>query len=347
MTFQWPLALWALLLVPAFIGLYVLILRRRKRVAVRYANLALVREALGPGNALRRHVPPLLMLLALALMLLAASRPVMTLTLPIQQQTVILAMDVSGSMRATDVQPNRIEASQAAAKAFIKAQPASTKVGIIAFAGTASVVQPPTRNHEDLIAAIDRFQLQRGTAIGSGLLLSLATLLPDSGIDIAQMLYGDDARRGDNQPIGQDKVREPFEPVPPGSNTSSAIILLTDGQRTTGPDSLDAAKMAAERGVRVYTVGIGTREGETIGFEGWSMRVQLDENTLRKMAEMTLGEYFHASTAPDLTKVYEALNSRIAFEKKQTEISGLIAALAAALISIAAALSLWWHGRAI
>lgn len=344
MSFLWPLALWALLLVPGFVALYVLILRRRKRSAVRYANLGLVREALGRGSSLRRHLPPALMLLALTLMLFAASRPVATITLPVQQQTVILAMDVSGSMRATDVQPSRIEASQAAARTFIKALPVRTKVGIVAFAGTANVVQPPTLNRDDLIAAIDRFQLQRGTAIGSGLLLSLATLLPDSGIDLSKLLYGEDAR-SEPPAIPQDKPQEPFKPVPPGSNQYSAIILLTDGQRTTGPDSIEAAKMAAERGIRVYTVGVGTKEGESIGFEGWWMRVQLDEETLKRVADMTMGEYFFAGSAMDLTKVYESLNSRIAFEKKQTEISGMIAALAAALVTLAAALSLWWHGR--
>lgn len=341
MSFLWPLALWALLLVPAFVAAYVLILRRRKRHALRYAGLELVREALGRGHALRRHLPPLLMLLALALMLLAASRPVMTLTLPVQQQTVMLAMDVSGSMRATDVEPSRIEASQAAARNFLKALPPATRAGIVSFAGTASVVQAPTHNREDLLAAIDRFQLQRGTAIGSGLILSLATLLPDSGIDLSQLLYN----HADNQPVGQDKARAEFKPVPPGSNASNAIILLTDGQRTTGPDSLEAAKLAAERGIRVYTIGIGTREGDTIGFEGWSMRVQLDEETLKRMAEMTLGEYFHADSALNLARVYESLNSRIGFETKQTEVSGLIAALAAALVTLASALSLAWHGR--
>lgn len=348
MTFQWPLMLWALLLVPAFVALYLLILRRKKQAAVRYASLGLLREALGVGNTLRRHVPPLLLLLALATLLLAAARPMATITLPTQHETVILAMDVSGSMRATDVQPNRLQASQTAAKAFIEELQPRTKVGIVSFAGTASVVQAPTLNREDLVAAIDRFQLQRGTAIGSGLILSLATLFPNSGIDLSQLLYGRSGQDESNLPIGgQDKPKEEFKPVAPGSNTSTAIILLTDGQRTTGPDSLDAAKMAAERGVRVYTVGVGTKDGETIGFEGWSMRVRLDEDTLKKVAEMTQGEYFYAGNAIDLKKIYQSLNARIAFEKKQTEVSGLFAAVAAALVALAAALSLWWHGRVL
>lgn len=343
MTFQWPLLLWALLLVPAFIALYLMILRRKKQAAVRYASLGLVREALGASSRWRRHLPPALMLLALTALLVAAARPVATVMLPTQQETVILAMDVSGSMRAADVKPNRIEAAQAAAKAFIAELPSRTRVGIISFAGTASVVQPPTLSREDLVAAIDRFQLQRGTAIGSGLILSLATLFPNSGIDLSQMLYG--RSQEDENSLIMEKPKEEFQPVPPGSNTSSAIILLTDGQRTTGPDSIDAARMAAERGVRVFTVGVGTKDGETIGFEGWSMRVRLDEDTLKHIADMTRGEYFYAGTAVDLKKIYQSLNARIAFESRRTEISGLFAAGAAVLVTIAAALSLWWHGR--
>jgi len=347
LTFEWPLMLWSLAVIPAVVALYVLILRRKRREAVRFASLGLVREALGVGQRLRRHVPPVLFLLALALMLLTTARPVATVILPTQQELVILAMDVSGSMRATDVQPNRLQAAQAAAKAFIAELPARTKVGIVAFAATASVVQAPTLSHEDLVAAIDRFQLQRGTATGSGLIVSLATLFPDAGIDVSQLLYG---RSGADEKaaIGQDgKPKEKFTPVAPGSNRFAAVILLSDGQRTTGPDAIEAAKMLADRGVRVYTVGVGTKEGETIGFEGWSMRVRLDEESLKKIADLTQGEYFYAGNAVDLKKIYQSLNSRIAFEKKPTEISALLAALAALFATVAAILSLWWHGRVL
>ena len=349
MIFEWPLMLWALIIPPVLVWLYVLILRRRKRAAVRYASLGLVREALGAGQRWRRHLPPALMLLAVTLMLLATARPVATVTLPTQQETIILAMDVSGSMRAADVQPSRLQAAQAAAKAFIADLPARTRVGIVAFAATASVVQAPTLSHEDLVAAIDRFQLQRGTATGSGLIVALATLFPDAGIDLSQLLYGHLRSDDSKAPIGAagSKPKEAFVPVAPGSNASAAVVLLSDGQRTTGPDALEAAKMVADRGVRVFTVGVGTKEGETIGFEGWSMRVRLDEESLKRIAEITRGEYFYAGTAADLKKIYEGLNSRIAFEKRKTEISALFAALAAFFAVIAAVLSLWWHGRIV
>jgi len=345
MTFLWPSLLWLLLIVPALVAGYFYILRRKQKSALRYASLSMVKEALGAGQTLRRHIPPLLFLVALTTMILAIARPAAVVTLPTQHRTIILAMDVSGSMRATDVQPTRLAASQAAAKAFVADQPSNVRIGVVSFAGTAAVVQMPTQNRDDIVAAIDRFQLQRATAIGSGIIVSLATLFPDAGIDVSSLLYGRNARRG--LPFDQsNKSEKPtFKPVPPGSYSSAAIILLTDGQRTTGPDSLEAAKMAADRGVRIFTVGFGTKGGETIGFEGWSMRVRLDEETLKAIASVTRGEYFYAGTANDLKKVYESLNARFLLEKKDMEISALFAAAAAVTALVSGMLSLLWFNR--
>jgi Ca-activated chloride channel family protein len=344
MQFLWPQFLWLLLALPLLVGLYVLLLRRKKKMAVRYASLSIVREAMGARQQMKRHIPPVLFLLSMATLLLAASRPVAVVTLPSNQQTIILAMDVSGSMRATDVQPNRLVAAQNAAKSFIGELPRHVKVGIVAFAGSAQVAQLPTVNREDLITAIDRFQLQRATATGNAIVISLATLFPDAGIDLESMQSGRERQRGfsiDNEK----KPKKEFTPVAPGSYPSAAIIMLTDGQRTTGVDPLDAAKLAADRGVRVYTVGIGTVDGETIGFEGWSMRVRLDEETLKAIAQKTSAEYFYAGTAHDLKKVYETLSSKLTVEKKETEISALFAMAAAALALLSAGLSLVWFNR--
>ncbi len=342
MTFVWPDFLWLLATLPALVLLYVWLLRRRKKNMVRYASLALVKQAAGRSAVWRRHLPPALLLLAIAALLVATARPLAIVTLPSQQETIILAMDVSGSMRAADVQPNRLVASQEAAKAFIKDLPRTARVGIVSFAGTAAVVQPPTQSREDLYAAIDRFQLQRATAIGSGIVLSLATLFPDAGIDLSQVTG---AR---SMPLAPgEKPHKEVPPVPPGSYGSGAIILLTDGQRTTGPDPMDAARMAADRGVKVYTVGIGTKEGETIGFEGWSMRVRLDEDTLKGIANLTRAEYFYAGTANDLKKVYQSLSTRLVVEKKETEITAFVAAAAAMLVMVAAGLSVAWFGRVL
>ena len=344
-TFMWPTLLWLLLALPLLVLVYIWLMRRKKKMALRFASLSIVREAMGTGPSIRRHIPPFLFLLAVAAMLLAASRPFAVVVLPSQQETIMLAMDVSGSMRATDVAPSRIVAAQNAAKAFLAALPRDIKVGIVAFAGSAQVAQIPTLNREDLVSAIDRFQLQRATAIGNGIVLSLATLFPDAGIDLSAMQFGQRQKGVSiDQPVAKD-AKQPFVPVAPGSYTSAAIILLTDGQRTTGVDSMEAAKMAADRGVRVYTVGIGTVTGETIGFEGWSMRVKLDEETLKAIANKTQADYFYAGTAADLKKVYETLSSRLTMEKKETEISGLLALLAAALAIVSAGLSMLWFNR--
>ncbi|WP_457330741.1 VWA domain-containing protein [Rhizobacter sp. P5_C2] len=340
MTFVWPDLLWTLLAIPLLVLLYLWLLNKRKKSTLRFASLAIVKQAQGGGPGWRRHVPPALLLLAFGALLVATARPMAVVTLPLQQETIILAMDVSGSMRATDVQPDRLTAAQEAAKSFLIDLPRSVRVGVVSFAGTAAVVQPPTQSREDVVAAIDRFQLQRGTAIGSGIVLSLATIFPEAGIDLSQIT----GQR--NMPLGpSDKPKQDFVPVAPGSYASAAVILLTDGQRTTGPDPLDAAKMAADRGVKVYSVGIGTKEGETIGFEGWSMRVRLDEETLKNIANLTRAEYFYAGTATDLKKVYQSLSSRLMVEKKETEVSSLFAALGAVLVLVAATLSVWWFGR--
>ena len=342
MTFIWPTMLWSLLLLPLLVVVYLWLLRRRRRSTVRLASLAVAKAALGKGPGWRRHVPPLLLLLAIGTLLVAMARPMAVITLPLSQRTIILAMDVSGSMRATDVQPSRIVAAQEAAKSFVNSLPREVRVGVVAFAGTAAVVQAPTISREDVIAAIDRFQLQRATATGSGIILSLATIFPDAGIEISQ------ATGQRNMPassLDEKKDKQEFTPVPAGSYTSAAIIMLTDGARTTGPDPLEAAKMAADRGVRVYTVGIGTVAGETIGFEGWSMRVRLDEAALKQVALLTQAEYFYAGTAQDLLKVYQSLSSKLVVEKKETEITAFFAAVGALLALLGAGLSVWWFGR--
>jgi Ca-activated chloride channel family protein len=293
-----------------------------------------MREAMS-GASWRRHVPPLLILLALAALIVAIARPSATMTLPSQHETVIMAMDVSGSMRASDVEPNRLVAAQVAAKAFIADQPSHVRIGIVAFAGTATVAQAPTTNKDDLYAAIDRFQLQRATAIGSAIIVSLATLFPEGGYDVSSFSYAPEKRK---PPAG-------FKPVPPGSYNNAVIILLTDGQRTTGPDSLLAARLAAERGVRIFTVGVGTPEGKVVGFDGWSMHVRLDEETLRAIADLTRGEYFYAGNAPDLKNIYQTMNSRLVMETKKTEIGAFFSAAAALLVLLAGLLSLAWFNR--
>jgi Ca-activated chloride channel family protein len=345
MTFIWPDLLWLLAALPALIAAYLLLLRRKKKFALRYANLSLVKEAMGVGRGFRRHIPPLLFLLGLTILIFSLARPSAVVTLPSHRETVILAMDISGSMRAADIEPSRIAAAQAAAKTFIADQPRSTRIAVVTFAGTAAVAQTPTDNHEDLLTAIDRFQLQRGTAVGSGILVSLKIIFPDVTFDLRSNNPRGDSSRG--APL--DQLNEPakpaFKPVPAGSYRSAVIVLLTDGQANTGPDPIESARMAAERGVRIYTVGFGKPEGENLRFEGWSMRVRLNEEALKKIAELTQGEYYYAGTAADLKKVYQTLSASLVLESKETEITALFSAAAGLLMLLAALLSVLWYSR--
>jgi Ca-activated chloride channel homolog len=350
MKFLWPQMLWWLLLVPVLVGGYVLWLRRRKKGAVRYSSLDLVKAAMGPGERVRRHLPPAILLVSLVAMIVALARPTALVTLPSQQQTIILAIDVSLSMGATDVDPNRMTAAQIAAKSFVEERPPNARIGIVAFGGNAALVQPPTDDKEKLLEAIDRFELQRGTATGSALYVALATLFPDAGIDLESLtfpggFYGGAGRARRLEPAKPKAEPKPFKPVAPGSNTNSVIILMSDGRRTTGPDPLDAAKIAADRGVRVFTVGFGTAAGGLIGFEGWSVYVRLDEETLKAVADVTRAEYFYAGTSADLRKVYRNLNSKLVLERKNVEITSLITMGAALLVVLALGLSLWWSSR--
>jgi len=300
---------------------------------------------MGGGRRFRRHVPPLIFLLALTVLIVAMARPSAVVTLPTEHETVILAMDTSGSMRATDVEPSRIAAAQAAAKSFVADQPRRTRIAVVTFAGTAAVAQAPTDNREEILAAIDRFQLQRATAIGSGILVSLKVIFPDVEFDLrSSNPLTDSARSAPLDRAGKPE-KPAFKPVPAGSYGSAVIILLTDGQSNVGPDPIESARMAAERGVRVYTVGFGTAEGESLRFEGWSMRVRLNEEALKKIAEVTQGDYYYAGSAADLKKVYKTLSARLVFERRETEITALFSAAAAVLALLAAFLSVLWYSR--
>jgi Ca-activated chloride channel family protein len=345
MSFIWPGLLVLLALVPALVAVYVWLLRRQRAMAVRFASLGLVREAMGGARLWRRHLPPAIFLLGLAVALLAVARPSALLTLPSQQRTIILAIDVSLSMRATDVQPNRLAAAQAAARAFVQDLPPDLRVGIVSFAGTALLVQKPTSNKDALVEAIDRMQLDRHTAIGSGIIMSLATLFPEDNIDLESLVLGSRQSWRVHRPPEKTAPKKEVQPVPPGSNQSAAIVLLTDGRRTTGPDPLDAAKMAADRGIRVFTVGFGSAAGGPAMIEGYSIFMMFDEETLKAIAGLTRAEYFHASSADELKKVYEALSSRFVLTKEEREVTALFAAVAALLTLFSAGLSLLWFHR--
>ena len=372
LSFLWPILLWLLAIVP-LAALAMLLLRfTRSRAHSRYPGM--VPHALthsGVWGFLGRYGPGLIALIGLALLLIAVARPRAMLLMPTAVESVILAIDTSGSMRAADVKPSRIEAAQAAARSFIDGMPSRRRVGVVTISGTAAVTQSPTTERDDLYQAIDSLQLQRGSAIGSGILVSLAELLPGAGIDVQKILNeasgeaprpgtsgtplrGAPGRDGAGAPgatasgarSGTQEPPKTSPPAEPGSNRSAAIILLTDGQGNTGPDTLKMAELAAQHGVRIFTVGVGTPEGITLNAQGMSMRVRLDEEALKKIADITLGDYFRANDALDLRRIYKELSSRLTLERRQlTEVTAVFALAGCLLVIVAAAVSLARTGR--
>jgi Ca-activated chloride channel homolog len=344
MKFLWPQYLWLMLALPLLPALYVWLLRRRGKPALRYSSLPAVRAA--ATRPWRRHVPPALLLIACALLLFAAARPLASLTLPWARSSIMLAMDVSLSMRVSDVKPTRLAAAQEAAKLFLRDLPKNIDVGLVTFAGSAQVAQAATLDRASLVSAIDAFQMQYGTAIGNAIVVCLAELFPEHGINLGDMTFGPRQKvrsRDDKDSAAQPKQ---ITPVAPGSYGSAAILLLSDGRRTTGVDTLEAAKMAADRGVRIHVVGLGTVDGGVAsGTEGFAIYMQLDEPTLREVARMTGGEYHHAGTADELRSVYQDLGSRLQVQTRETEITALLALVAAILVLAAASLSVLWFGR--
>lgn len=350
MHFLWPHNLWWMLVLPLLPALYLWLLRRGRKPALMYSSLRVVREA--ERRTWRRHVPPALVFLALALLLLALARPTAAVPLPWARSTIWLAMDISWSMRVADVEPTRMVAAQEAAKAFLGEVPRQIEVGLVTFAGSAQVAQRATLDRPAIVGAVDAIQMQYGTAIGSAIVVCLAELFPDHGIDLGEMTFGWRRQQGAaTAPRGlgehkADKVPpKEIQPVPPGSHESAAIILLSDGRRTTGVDTLEAAKMAADRGVRVYVVGLGTPDGHTALGDGMAIYLQLDEPTLKHVAQMTGGEYHHAGTAEKLRSVYQQLGSRMQVSKRDTELTALLALGAAVVMVAGAGLSVLWFGR--
>jgi Ca-activated chloride channel family protein len=337
MTFLWPGNLLLVLVVPALVAAYIWAQRRRQKYALRYASLSLVREALGKGPGRKRHIPPALFLLALLFMAIGTARPETVVVVPVQEGTVILALDVSGSMLAEDLKPNRMEAAKDAAKAFVARQGADVKLGVVAFSGDAQIVQTPTKDHDLVIAAINRLRPQRATAIGRGMLASLDAIFEDSE-ELAPSVIA--LRRLAGEPTGPVPAK-----VPVGADRTATIVLLSDGQNNQFPAPQQVIEDAANRGIRIYTVGVGSADGTVVRIQGRSVRTRLDEATLKQIAEQTDGQYYNASNEKDLRAVYENLSTQLVFRQQRTEVTAILTAIAALFSMLAAALSLFWFNR--
>jgi Ca-activated chloride channel family protein len=339
-SFLWPTFLWLLAAVPLVAALHAGLVARRRRVGLRYANLETVGAARSTGKL--AQAPALLMLLGLTALIVAIARPQALIALPARLETVILALDISGSMKATDIAPNRIMAAQAAAKTFVAEQPSHVRIGVVGIAASAAVVQSPTNNREEIVQAIDRLETQRGTALGSGLVIALDAALPSARIDVEEFMNP----RPSASTEAKENRSEEESPQQRGIDATAAIVLLSDGQSNVGPGPLKAAEIAAKHGVRIYTVGIGTPEGTTVTADGWSMRTRLDEESLKKVASMTQAEYFRAGNAADLKKIYSTLGTRLVLQKPQpTEVTAIVAALGAVLALAGGVLSMLWFNR--
>ena len=331
MAFLWPKMLWLLAAVPALAAGYLVFLERKRQVAGRYPGLA--GGASGTGRRRLRHLPPLLFLLGVVVLLVGVARPAMRVAVPAAQQTVVLAIDVSVSMLARDILPNRLAAAQSAAKAFVADQPSSVRIGLVQFGAFATPAQPAGARREELMRALDLLQPQYGTAIGDAILASLRVAFP-----------GDDPGPRGGGSADASAGSSGAGSVPPGP-ASAAIILLTDGSNTVGTAPLRAARRAAQRGVRIYTVGVGTQEGGTVGGDGWTTHVTLDEDTLREVARLTGAEYLRAESASQLRGVYEALKSRLTVETRLVEMTALFSGAGALVLVLSALLSLAWFSR--
>ncbi len=361
-SFVWPRMLWLLALIPVLAAGYLALDARRRRSAVHYPALKTVGYANRSVAGWRRHVSPVLVLLALTALIVAISRPHALMVLPSRIETVMLVIDLSGSMRAKDVPPSRLRAAQHAAKGLLDAKPAGVSVGLVAMAGTSAVAQAPSRRKQDVATAIDRLQPQGGTALGNGLLIALTALRPQATEDAARLMEGDASPLkkqgppgspfgppGLGQGGGQRAAQGSADPEgtgAPGSYGAGAIVVFSDGESNAGPTAVQAAELAATYGVRVYTVGVGTTQGVVLSADGWSARVKLDETVLKEVANITGAEYFRLEDTARLKQVYRAINAKLTLGKtEQAEITALFAALGAVLAAGAALLSLWWFGR--
>jgi Ca-activated chloride channel family protein len=337
MNLLWPSSLTLLLLLPVLVAVYIWLQRRRRRYAVRFSSLSLIRAALPAQSRLRRHLPFAALLLAFASLVFSFSRPVAVTQVPAGRATVMLALDVSSSMRQTDILPSRFEAARQAALSFVDRQAKNNQIGIVAFSGIAQLVQSPTIDSEQLELVIMHLTTGRGTAIGSAILAGLDTIAefnPDVKAKIA----------------AAEVSGEQITPDAEGELEPDIIVLLTDGVYTTGPDPLDAAQQAVDLGVRVYTIGFGTHNisaggqdrNNAQGFGGGFNR-EIDEESLKEIAAMTGGEYYAASSAGELQKVFESLPTYLITKEETIEISVLFVALGAVLLIAAVTLSQLWH----
>ncbi len=329
MTFRSPWMLALLVVVPAMVAAYVSARRRRARRAAELADQGLVATSSASRLGKRRHVPFGLFVAALSLLLIGGARPMTTIKTPRQEGTVILAMDVSNSMKADDVRPTRMEAAKTAARAFVERQPPAVRIGVVAFGDGAVVVQTPTNAHVDVLAAIDRLTTEGGTSLGQGLVTSLSAIAGKPVTIDPEALASDSAQ------------------VDIGYFGSATVVLLSDGEETSRPDPVSVAEVASVAGVRVHTIGVGTPEGTVVQVDGFNVATALHSELLEEVASVTDGTYHEGDEAEGLEAISESIDLRFKLVAEHTEVTGLFSAAGIVLLVAGALLSVLWFGRVV
>lgn len=335
MSFIWPPMLLSVALIPLGVGLYLILDRRRRRRLATYGGPGLTQGITRRPSGLRSRVPAALLLCGLVVMTMALARPQAVVSLPREEGTVILAFDVSASMAATDLAPTRMAAAKAAAKDFVARQPSSVTIGVVAFSDSGVSVQAPTNDQSTVIAAIDRLAPQRGTSVAQGILASLKVIAIAEAGPWAHDYYSNQSPTPAPSPT----------PVPAGTHAPAVIVLLSDGENNESPDPLAAAQTAADQGVRIYTVGIGSAAGTTVSLNGFQVHTQLDEATLHGVSQITGGTYYAAADAQQLRSIYDNLDTQLVIQPQLTEITSLFAGMSLLMLMAGAVTSLLWLGR--
>ncbi len=327
MSFIWPFMLITLLSIPILIGLYLRVIQKRKQAVSDLGPLGILQDSSGKSLGFRRHAPPFFFLIGLSLLLFGTSRPEMLVNLPRTEGTVILAFDVSSSMTADDFSPTRIDAAKAAARAFIEEQPNTVMIGIVAFSNGGLIVQQPTNDQNALLATIERLTPQGGTSLGHGIFTSL------------------NAIAGEPLTINETTLEEDTPDIQIDNSSSAVIILLTDGENTNEPNPLEIAQVAAESGVRIYPVGIGSQDGTIIEVDGFNIITQLNKTMLEEIAKLTNGSYYFAEDEESLQEIYENIDLRLTVEGEMSEITSIVAGVSLVFVIIGGVLSILWFGR--
>jgi len=337
MSFAWPNLLLILLCVPLLVWMYLRVQQRRRKFAARYGSLALVHDALGKGAGARRHIPALVFLAGITILIVSMARPHARVSLPRIEGTVILTFDISGSMAAEDIEPTRMEAAKATAREFVENQPGGVLIGVVAFSDGGISVQPPTDDREQTLATIERLVPRRGTSVGNGILVALNTIAVEAG---------DPPILNTNGPATAESEPAPTTPdAPQGWYTSAVIVLLSDGENNESPDPALVSDLAADLGVRVYTVGVGSLAGADLEVEGFTVHSQLNEPILQYIAGNTGGVYYNASNEDDLRRIYSDLRPTLTIRPQELEVTFIFAALGLLVFLVGGTLSMLWFGH--